>query len=907
MLRRIVQFFAAKTYITLPIWIAALAAGAIAYTTLLPRDGFPSVEVPVAIASGGYFVDDQELIDAEVAQPISDTLLERDEIVSVTTNSRDNSFVAIVSLDEAVTSSEGAELIRSEVESMTLPDELQWDVSALNAAQFLERYDLLVGVQGPPDATAEELEEAAAGILSAFDDRPDIEEVEVVELISRGINPATGEPVAQESDFNQFTAENDSGGLDLLPMVTVGVVAAADVDALTIRDATDEVLLDVEADGLLGEGYDSFVAIDFATQIRQQVGSLQSNVITGIIAVTIIALLLISWRASMITAIFLVTVLAVSFLLFYAFGISINTISLFGVILALGLFVDDSIVITEAIDAFREGGKNPIEIIGHAIKRVGAAKISGTITTVLVFAPMLAISGILGDFIRILPISVIIALCSSLVLSLIFIPFAARFLVLSGEPAHGPLARAEDAAAEWVASLPGTEGRRGLTIAVLGFLLSVAMIGVGLFVFAPLVGFNIFPPSKDSEAIAVEYTFEPGTTIEDAKALTLDVNQQAMEILGDDVVSVYTFQGNSRSAFVQMQLTELGSRTPAPQLVEEKLDPLAESIEGARVVFNQISAGPPEALFPFQVQVFGDEADVLAAAGQDIAATLEGASIERPNGTSFNVLETDIALTDVVSRQDGRRLIEVRARFDGTDTTTTVSETQAFLEEQYGPDKLASLGLEEDALGFDFGIESDNQESFNSMPAAFGIALIGMLILLIIQFRSTVQWLLVFLAIPFSFFGVFGGLLLTDNVISFFVMLGLLGLIGIAVNNTILLTDFANQERRAGATRKQAIETALRRRFRPLVATSLTTVAGVLPLALSDPFWEALGFTIIFGLLSSTFLVLVSFPYYYLALETVRDKVVTPWRPKEMRPGSSIDYVDGIDNTVTREPELSGT
>jgi len=133
----------------------------------------------------------------------------------------------------------------------------------------------------------------------------------------------------------------------------------------------------------------------------------------------------------------------------------------------------------------------------------------------------------------------------------------------------------------------------------------------------------------------------------------------------------------------------------------------------------------------------------------------------------------------------------------------------------------------------------------------------------------------------------FGGLLLTGNVISFFVMLGMLGLIGIAVNNTILLTDFANQERRGGADRKTAIEVAIRRRFRPLVATSLTTVAGVLPLALSDPFWEALGFTIIFGLLSSTFLVLVAFPYYYLAIEWLRDRLVTPWRPQSMRPGAN--------------------
>ena len=229
-------------------------------------------------------------------------------------------------------------------------------------------------------------------------------------------------------------------------------------------------------------------------------------------------------------------------------------------------------------------------------------------------------------------------------------------------------------------------------------------------------------------------------------------------------------------------------------------------------------------------------------------------------------------------------MLEIRARFDADDTTTTTAQTQEYIEGIFNADRLASMGLGDDALKFDFGLESQNQESFSSLPQAFGLALLMMLVLLVFQFRSTVQWLLVFLAIPFSFFGVFGGLLITDNEISFFVMLGLLGLIGIAVNNSILLTDFANQERRAGADRHSAIQTALRRRFRPLVATSFTTVAGVLPLALSDPFWEALGFTIIFGLLSSTFLVLVSFPFYYLGIEWMRDKIRTPWRRFAMPP-----------------------
>ncbi|MCP5035877.1 MAG: efflux RND transporter permease subunit, partial [Actinomycetia bacterium] len=262
-----------------------------------------------------------------------------------------------------------------------------------------------------------------------------------------------------------------------------------------------------------------------------------------------------------------------------------------------------------------------------------------------------------------------------------------------------------------------------------------------------------------------------------------------------------------------------------------------------------------------------------------------------------DVVETSVAFGDIVARVDGRRLVEVRARFDATDVSTTTAQTQTYVEDRFDADRLTSLGLASDALDFDFGFESDNQESFSSLPIAFGIALLSMLVLLVVQFRSASQWLLVFLAIPFSFFGVFGGLLATSNVISFFVMLGLIGLIGIAVNNTILLVDFANQERRAGHDRSEAIQRAVHHRFRPLVATSLTTVAGLLPLALSDPFWEALGMTIIFGLLSSTFLVLVSFPFYYLAVEALRDRFVTPWRPTSMR---APDVNDADDNDYER-------
>ena len=114
------------------------------------------------------------------------------------------------------------------------------------------------------------------------------------------------------------------------------------------------------------------------------------------------------------------------------------------------------------------------------------------------------------------------------------------------------------------------------------------------------------------------------------------------------------------------------------------------------------------------------------------------------------------------------------------------------------------------------------------------------------------------------------GLDITHNAISFFTMLGFFALIGLSIKNTILVTDYANQAKRAGMGTIDATVAALEERFRPLFATSMTAVVSLIPLALSSPFWQGLAVVLIFGLLSSTLLVITVFPYYYLGGEWLR-------------------------------------
>jgi HAE1 family hydrophobic/amphiphilic exporter-1 len=151
------------------------------------------------------------------------------------------------------------------------------------------------------------------------------------------------------------------------------------------------------------------------------------------------------------------------------------------------------------------------------------------------------------------------------------------------------------------------------------------------------------------------------------------------------------------------------------------------------------------------------------------------------------------------------------------------------------------------------------------------ISLVAMFILLTIQFRSVLKPVLIFLAIPFSLFGVAFGLYITGNDLSFFSMIGFIGLIGIVVNNTILLVDAASRYKRQGNDSVESIAKGLQERFRPLFTTTFTTVVALTPLALSDPFWEPLAVTIIFGLISSTILVILSFPAYYIVFDETSD------------------------------------
>lgn len=749
---------------------------------------------------------------------------------------------------------------------------------AINASKFNDKYDKLISVYPVKEETdLAKLNGEAIAITEKLKEKNLnlVQKVEVLNPFVDGVNPTNGETITLQKSFDRFITRDANGNARTRTSVLIGVIGTEGADTLALTDQLETAIR--ANDGLFDKNsVDIEISSDFSESIKSQVDTLQGSLLEGLVIVLAVGFILISLRAGLVTALAMTTTLLITVGALFSFGMSLNTITLFGLILCLGLIVDDATIMVEALDAARKMKKSKTEIVSEVSKKVALASLAGTLTTMLGFAPLLFVSGILGEFIRALPITIITSLAVSLIVSLTLIPLLSKYFMLGKKynESRNPVHNAE----EFISNLLAHTIKRTKKIKQRAILVSLAaLVSLGSIVAAvPLFGqlkFDIFPATKDGDGLTVTLSYPDGTTIEEANKRATLVDQKIISVLGENLErATYFGTGNERSATIAIDLIPIDKRdVKSPELVEAVAEALVD-IDGVKSRVSQIDVGPSRDDYPFKMQIYGDEIKARSLAS-DIEKVLSGRTVTRANGSEVKISRTKVSVPSVLTRKDNRPYIEVSAGFDASDTSALVLAAQQKVQDTYNDDLIRSYGLDPSDIAFDFGSESDNQESFKGVLIAFPILLGVMFVLLAAQFRSLLQPLLIFSAIPFSFFGVAAGLFATNNPLSFFVMVALFALIGIAVNNTILLTDYANQERANGLGRIDAVASAVKQRFRPLVTTSLTSVIALIPLALSDPFWEGLAYTIIFGLLSSTILVLIAFPYYYLGFEWARIKV----------------------------------
>ncbi|MBX4188586.1 efflux RND transporter permease subunit [Candidatus Saccharibacteria bacterium] len=884
-LSRLSLFFFRKPRTMAILWIIILGFGILSYTTLMRREGFPTINIPYSLVNGSYLVGDPAKVDNDVAKPLSQIITKQPDVQTVDAQSGSDFYtIAIQYKDGTDAKAASADIEKAIRSAHILPQSATAEFKPLSPGIDIQGHDIIISYYstGNSSSTEQMYQKAAeaAKYLKQSGKVPLASSIEAVDPFARGVNPTTGQPEISQQMFDRYAVKADQQSAKHFSSVVIGIKGVKDFDVLELDKQVHEALDSLNNSGQFS-GFKGQVSYSAAPDINDQITGLQHSLVDGLIAILIVSALLIALRAAIITVLAMVTVLTATLGVLYLLGYSLNTITLFSLILCLSLIVDDTIIMVEAIDAERRKNKNAYETIRKSTGKISRAMVAATLTATIGFLPLLFVSGILGSFIKAIPVTVVTSLLVSLFVALSFIPFFSKFLLLRpkqlghAEDSGSPLHKVETKIAGGLAKplMWARHSRRrlfglGITAIVVGF----GFIFAGGFLFQK-VAFDIFPADKDGDIISAQLTFPPNQTIEQTQATAEKADKILTASLGENFKALsYYNSGNSQTGTSTVVLLSFKKRSvTAPQLSKQLEKDLNSKLGGTQVKVSSQGVGPPSTAFNVYIET--DDREAAFKAAEDMSAYLTSTELVRVDGTKAHFKSVTVSNPNTYSRNNGNAYIAVGGEFDGTDTTTLVNLAQDAVKKEFNDQKMKTYGLNGDDITFNIGTQEDFQKSFNKLAFAFPLLLVAIYLLLITQFRSLLQPLLIFMAIPFSLFGISVGLWLTHNPFSFFTLLGFFALLGLSIKNTILLTDYANQARRAGAGHVESVAISLQERFRPLVATSLTAIISLIPLYLSNPFWEGLTVTLMFGLLSSTFLVLIVFPYYYLGGEYLMMKV----------------------------------
>lgn len=685
---------------------------------------------------------------------------------------------------------------------------------------------------------------------------------------------------------------------------------------------------------------------DQSLGVEERVNGFLSNLIQGILLVGLIILLVLGYRSAALVMLAIPFSILIGLYVVDGAGFALQQISIAGLVVALGLLVDNSIAILENIERFLRMGKTPKEAAIAGTQQLIAPITSATLTTVLAFIPIISIPDETGEFIKALPITVIATLMASLVIAVTLTPLIAS-RILSSESSQkytasfravsqfvkGPYRRLMDWAFKnkWLV----------VSLAILSL--------VGSLALAPLVGLSFFPKAEKPQ-FRITFTLPNGTNL-DATEQTLDYIEAVLA--EKDEIAYYATNvghGNPRIYYNVASVNYSNSYGELFVVLKEYkvsefyalLDELRATFSdytGARIDVKEFVQGPPSEA-PVAIKIFGDDLDVLEQYAKEVEAICLEATgainVNNPTSTRstdlfFNINRDKAMMLGVPIYQIDQT---IRAFVNGQEVGTFRDEEAndykmviryeggedfqlsdfakikvqslsgrfiplqqlANIEFKEAPSRITHLDMErtttvladlakgytldevvaeieaglgglnwEEGYRYEFKGDLENRnESFGGMGAASLTALFLILMVLVVQFRSFTQPLIIFSALPLAIIGSILALLFTGIHFSFTAFVGLTSLIGIAINNSIVLVDFANKAREEGSTVEEAAREAGEVRFIPIVMTTLTTILGLLPLTLNGgSLWAPMGWTIIGGLLTSTTFVLILVPILY--------------------------------------------
>ncbi|MHA6326638.1 efflux RND transporter permease subunit [Roseivivax sp. CAU 1753] len=700
---------------------------------------------------------------------------------------------------------------------------------------------------------------------------------------------------------------------------------------------------------------------DQSVQVKTFLSDLEANVIAAVILVMIVIVLTLGVRSALLVGLAIPGAFLTGVAALWGMGYTMNVVVLFSLILVVGMLVDGAIVTVELADRRLQDGATRKTAYADAAKRMAWPIIASTATTLSVFLPLLFWTGLTGEFMKFLPITVILTLSASLVMALIIIPVVGG--VIGGRQSKS----ARDKAALHAAELGDPREIGGATGAYVR-LLEWAILRPGAVVLLALAvltgafglygqfgrGLSFFP-SIEPEFMQVQVRARDNFSIWERDTLVRVVEDRLLEYEGVETVYARATMSAGRGdeetiGVIQLDLVDWSARATAAEIGERIRADMAD-IAGIDVQVQTDSSGPSagkpvslelqahdpatQAQVVAQVRAimddiggFTDVTDTLPLPGVEVSILVDRKEAARFGadvsllGQAVQLLTQGITVADY-RPDDADGPLDIRVRFPREDRSLSelnnlrvpttaglvpISNFVAFaptervgtlrrvderrvvtIEANVGPgvlvnDQIAALRAALDAAGLPDGVSyavageaEDQQEAMIFLAGAFISAIFLMLVILVLQFNSFYQALVVMSAIVFSIAGVLLGLLATGR--PFGVVMGGIGVIalaGIVVNNNIVLIDTYNDLRRSGQSPLEAVLRTGAQRLRPVVLTSVTTALGLMPMVIgvnlnfftrsvvygapSTQWWTEMSSAIAGGLVVATLLTLVVTP-----------------------------------------------
>jgi multidrug efflux pump subunit AcrB len=620
----------------------------------------------------------------------------------------------------------------------------------------------------------------------------------------------------------------------------------------------------------------------------------------------------------------------------------VNLMSMGGLAVAIGLVIDDAVVVVENIHRQLESGTRTD--VAAATRELIAPVVGSTLTTVVVFAPLALLSGVTGQFFRSLALTLTVAVLLSLVLSLTLVPVLAARAMANRKPGEGSHS-AHRATALYMRSLGALLGRPVLALAIVAI-----AAGTALAIY-PRLGHG-FLPAMDEGGFVIDYLTPAGTALSET-----DRRVRAVEAVLAKTPEVAAFSRRT-GAELGLFATELNKgdilvrlvprskrEREAEEVIDSLRDQLRDAAPGLEIEFVQLlqdMLGDLEgAPTPIEVQIFGDDPKVLDELAEKVEPLVEAVpgvvDVVGPQAGNPEVewrvdplaaARVGLTVSDVASQVSAGwlglpapdlrmldRTVPVRVRYPDSvrRDTATLGETRARgsagqlvplaslatpvvsngqsteLRENLRSMSLVTARLEGRDLGsavselrerltkvtlpVGYAIEIGGQvqsqrQAFTDLLLVLGIAAALVLVVLVAEFRAILPAVLILLVAPLSAGGAFLLLLVTGTELNVSSAMGLILLVGLVVKNGIVLMDFAARRHAEGTSWSESLVAAGGRRFRPIMMTTLCTLAGLLPLAFGlgagAELQRPLALAVIGGLSLSTLLVLYVLPALFL-------------------------------------------